>query len=167
MKLYHIDTGYACFGIIVKNNQVIEAAPVAGWSVGKSEEYVINYFKTRKRARISVSSIMEPKSEPHYLIRSATISYGFDTHKSGARHHHFISMNIDLTDPQCQTGDPSPGMAHLLILQASAYVTKVAIDTAIARGQLSLEEANELLKNSQNNHQAIIGKRESQLKSDV
>ena len=175
MKLFQIDVGYACFGIVSDGTQIIEAAPIAGWSISKSEDYVLNYFKTRKRAKINVIFIMENddlkkrmlETPPDINIRSATISYGFDTHKSGSRQHHFISMNVDLVDPSRTEAAPSLEDAHLLILSASSNVTKIAIDTALARGQLTIQEANELLQTSQDNHKLILEKRESQFKENV
>lgn len=51
-KLYSIDTGYANFGIIAENGIVVEAAPIANWTVGKRIEYVLDYYRTKKRASI-------------------------------------------------------------------------------------------------------------------
>lgn len=50
--LYQIKVSYACFGIVAKNGVVVEAAPIAKWTVGKDIQYVLNYYRTRKRAVI-------------------------------------------------------------------------------------------------------------------
>jgi hypothetical protein len=34
-QLYRVDLPYACFGIVGVNSIVMEAAPIAGWMVGK------------------------------------------------------------------------------------------------------------------------------------
>lgn len=52
MTLYSIDTGYACFGIIEDNGVVKEAAPIANWSIGKSIQFVLSYYKNKKQATV-------------------------------------------------------------------------------------------------------------------
>lgn len=52
MKLFLIDTSYACFAIGVQDSKVIEAAPIAHWTIGKSFEFVIEYYKTQKKGKI-------------------------------------------------------------------------------------------------------------------
>lgn len=49
-KIYHIDTGYACFGIITQryNNKIIASAPIAKWSIGKDIGSVLRYYKSAK-----------------------------------------------------------------------------------------------------------------------
>lgn len=34
-ELFRVDTGYACAGVICRNGQVIEAAPIYRWMVGR------------------------------------------------------------------------------------------------------------------------------------
>jgi hypothetical protein len=43
-KLFQVDVGYACFGLIVEDQTVIEAAPIAQWAVGKQAQKVFDYF---------------------------------------------------------------------------------------------------------------------------
>ena len=50
--LYYIDTSYACFGLIVKDNVISEAPPIAKWTVGKDIKYVINYYRNKKKATV-------------------------------------------------------------------------------------------------------------------
>jgi len=50
-----IDLPYACFGIIVENDIVIEAPPIAKWATGKSAREVLLYFKG-KGAKIELAS---------------------------------------------------------------------------------------------------------------
>jgi hypothetical protein len=33
--LYRVTLSYACYGVVVRDGQIIEAAPIARWSVGK------------------------------------------------------------------------------------------------------------------------------------
>lgn len=50
--LYWIDVGYACFGVVSLNNKIIDAAPIAKWSIGKNTYEVLKYYKTKKKAKI-------------------------------------------------------------------------------------------------------------------
>ena len=43
-RLVVISLPYATFGLVVEDGQVVEAAPIAQWAVGKSVEYVIGYY---------------------------------------------------------------------------------------------------------------------------
>jgi hypothetical protein len=51
--LYHIDIAYACFGIVEKDGVVVEAAPIAKWTIGKEINFVLEYYKFRKKAKIA------------------------------------------------------------------------------------------------------------------
>jgi hypothetical protein len=44
MTWYWVDLPYACYGIRVEDAVVVEAAPIAGWMRGKSENYVIGWL---------------------------------------------------------------------------------------------------------------------------
>lgn len=49
--LYWIDINYACFGIIVKDNIIVEAPPIAKWATGKTFEEFKKFVK-RKNGKI-------------------------------------------------------------------------------------------------------------------
>lgn len=49
--LYWIDTKYACFGLIVDHNVIVDAPPIAKWTIGKDINYVINYYKYKKKGK--------------------------------------------------------------------------------------------------------------------
>jgi len=51
-ELYQIDTGYACFGLVVVSGTVTRAAPISKYSVGKRIEDVISYYKNTKNASV-------------------------------------------------------------------------------------------------------------------
>jgi len=36
MRLFHVDVGYACYGIVSEGDKVTEAAPIASWMIGKT-----------------------------------------------------------------------------------------------------------------------------------
>lgn len=38
---------YATFGLRVENGQVVAAAPIARWTIGKSERYVADYYRRK------------------------------------------------------------------------------------------------------------------------
>lgn len=50
-RLLQVDTGYACFGIVVTDGVVTEAAPIAKWAVGKTLTEVTAHF-SRKSAQV-------------------------------------------------------------------------------------------------------------------
>lgn len=47
IMLYHIDLPYACYGIEVKNNRVVEAPPIAKWMEGKSFMFVAEWINKK------------------------------------------------------------------------------------------------------------------------
>ena len=51
-ELYQIDTGYACFGIVVENGIVTRTAPISKYSLGKRVEQVLSYYRNVKKAKI-------------------------------------------------------------------------------------------------------------------
>jgi hypothetical protein len=60
---YYIDTGYAFFGIIAKRGVVVEAAPIAKWTIGKNIEDVLTYYKERKNAEVRMYETFRPKTD--------------------------------------------------------------------------------------------------------
>jgi len=50
--LYRIDTGYAVFGIVVKDNYVIRTSSIAKWTLGKNINEVLKYYREKKKAKI-------------------------------------------------------------------------------------------------------------------
>jgi len=46
--LVQLDTGYACGGIIVRDNVCVEAAPIFGWMVGKRLDAILRWPKIRE-----------------------------------------------------------------------------------------------------------------------
>jgi hypothetical protein len=53
MTTYQIDTGYACFGIVLRGGECIEAAPIAKWMIGKSFTEIATWVK-KKNGKIEV-----------------------------------------------------------------------------------------------------------------
>lgn len=49
-----IDLPHACFGIIVEDGIVVEAAPIARWATGKLAREVLLYYK-KKGAKIELA----------------------------------------------------------------------------------------------------------------
>lgn len=45
--LVRVDLPWAVFGLILEDNVVIEAAPIASWATGKSAREVLAYYKGR------------------------------------------------------------------------------------------------------------------------
>ena len=48
MKLYYIDIGYACFGIMTDGSKCIIAAPIARWMVNRTLDEIIAWVKSKK-----------------------------------------------------------------------------------------------------------------------
>lgn len=51
IESYYISLPYATFGVTAKNRLIIDAAPIAGWSLKKDLGYVLNFYK-KKQATI-------------------------------------------------------------------------------------------------------------------
>jgi len=49
--LYSVDLPYACYGIVIENGVVIEAANIAGWMTGKRAEDVERWL-IKKNAKM-------------------------------------------------------------------------------------------------------------------
>jgi hypothetical protein len=47
-ELYQVDVGYACFGVIVKDNIVVGVAPVGKWMLGKKFDEVDKWVNGKK-----------------------------------------------------------------------------------------------------------------------
>jgi hypothetical protein len=47
-ELWQVTVPYACYGIVVSRGKVIEAAPIANWMVGKSEQFVSGWIAMKK-----------------------------------------------------------------------------------------------------------------------
>jgi len=45
--LYQITLSYACFGIEIKNNKVVEVAPIGRWMIGKSFMHVCEWVNRK------------------------------------------------------------------------------------------------------------------------
>jgi hypothetical protein len=52
-----IDTGYACFGLVVVDGVVVSAPPIASWTKGQTLDKVLIYYR-RQGAKV-VSSRVE------------------------------------------------------------------------------------------------------------
>ena len=48
MTPYRIELPYACFGVVVDKGKIVEAAPIARWTIGKDAKAVFEYFKKTK-----------------------------------------------------------------------------------------------------------------------
>jgi hypothetical protein len=42
-----IDLPYACYGVRVENNYIVEAPPIARWMVGKTVQQVVRWVKSK------------------------------------------------------------------------------------------------------------------------
>jgi len=43
MILYRVILLYACYGVIIKNEYIVEAPPIAKWMIGKHINYIRNW----------------------------------------------------------------------------------------------------------------------------
>lgn len=50
-KWLWVSLSWATFGLGLRDGRVVEAAPIAKWCIGKTESYVVNYWR-RRGARI-------------------------------------------------------------------------------------------------------------------
>ena len=82
-------------------------------------------------------------------IDGFTISYSFDTSVYGRKSSNFVSVNFSLPEPV------SPDDLDILRLEASKKVTLWAIQDALARGELTQDEAKERLEIIKKNYDGI------------
>jgi len=90
---------------------------------------------------------------PSARVTDYTVSHAFDTHKNGVKSSHFVSMRFSV--------EPSvtPEEAEALAFQSSAIVTRATYYQALARGAITVDEANEMIKGSRENHEHIFKKK--------
>ena len=46
--LYRVVLSYACYGVEVKNERIIDTAPIASWAKGKSIHKFIDWIRSKK-----------------------------------------------------------------------------------------------------------------------
>lgn len=46
-RLIQVELEYAVFGVAVRNGVVIDAAPIAGWAIDRSERAVADYYRAK------------------------------------------------------------------------------------------------------------------------
>jgi hypothetical protein len=51
VTLHYIDVGYACFGLVVRAGVVVQAPPIAYWTLGRPIVVVRRYYEVKKKAR--------------------------------------------------------------------------------------------------------------------
>jgi hypothetical protein len=47
-QLYWVDVHYACFGLLIASNRIVDAAPIARWMVGKTTQEVKPWLLAKK-----------------------------------------------------------------------------------------------------------------------
>ena len=65
--LFQIDTGYESFGIVSRNDKVVEAPSFVSWTVGKAIENVLEHLYVCHNAKITRIRPGEPKRILHGL----------------------------------------------------------------------------------------------------
>lgn len=51
-QLVYVDTGYACFGLVLDaDDRVVDAAPIAKWAIGKDAQFVRAYWSRKRQLR--------------------------------------------------------------------------------------------------------------------
>lgn len=63
MSLYQVTTQYATFGLIEENDKIIQAAPIAKWTLNKSCKEVIDYYKRKGAAIYLVGTILSNETK--------------------------------------------------------------------------------------------------------
>lgn len=87
--------------------------------------------------------------EPKMTVETFTVSSNFDTHRGGEKSSHFVSFGVRVDPPVPIDEVP------LLQLQAAYRVSVAAIHDALIRGALTVEAANERIKDMQDNYAAL------------
>jgi len=52
--IVHVDLPHACFGLVVFDGKVIDAPPIARWTIGKVGQGIVRYYR-RKGATIHIT----------------------------------------------------------------------------------------------------------------
>jgi hypothetical protein len=59
MEHYQIDVGYACFGVLLRDNVVVDVAPIGKWMIGKSFVQVEKWVASKNGKIIKVNNEKE------------------------------------------------------------------------------------------------------------
>jgi hypothetical protein len=84
--------------------------------------------------------------KPTITVREFTVSYSTTIRSSNGSTNHFVSQNFSLSTPV------PPDEAIIHVLHGSEHVTKSVVYTALARNDISVEEANDLIRSSGERH---------------
>jgi hypothetical protein len=82
-------------------------------------------------------------------VKNFTVSYSFESYKGGLKTSHFVSMTFESS----QLLDPSD--AVYVQTFANEHVTKSTIYDALVRGNITVDEANEMIQNLKNNSEYL------------
>jgi len=96
---------------------------------------------------------MDTGKLPPVKVTDYTVSHTFDTYKNGAKSSHFVSMRFSVERPV------TPEEAEALAFRSSMVVTRATYYQALARGAITVEEANELIAGSRESHEHIFAKK--------
>lgn len=58
---------YACFGIAVQGGRVVDAAPIAAWTIGKPERQVADFYRRKGGTFTRLTPIADAFVEEHYV----------------------------------------------------------------------------------------------------
>ena len=61
-QTYQLKTKYFCAGLFVRENRIVEAAPIIRWAIGKRLSEVKNFYK-RNDAFVSCDEVAETQVE--------------------------------------------------------------------------------------------------------
>lgn len=92
---------------------------------------------------------MDTSDLPAARVTEYTVSYTFDTYREGSKRSHFVSMRFATERPVTEKE------AEALAFHSSVTVTRAVYYQALARGTISVEEANQLLADMKKNHEHI------------
>ena len=93
---------------------------------------------------------MDDDGLPPLKPTSFTVSYTFDTHRAGERQNHFCTMAFEAPP------GASAELVTAMSIKGSVYVTKATVLHALARGQITQEEAKERLLEMGENHELLL-----------
>lgn len=96
---------------------------------------------------------MDASKIPDVSVVEYTVSHTFDTYRNGQKSSHFVSMKFSPSRPLNKIE------AEAAALVSSVTVTRAAIYQALARGAISIDEANEISSNMKKSHDHIYTKK--------
>ena len=83
-RLYQIDVGYACFGVILgPAGRIVDAAPIGRWMIGKGKEVVARWVNSKRGSIEFVPRYLAIGSHANHIAETDPLWFMDKTDKEG------------------------------------------------------------------------------------